>query len=502
MPPEENPRVPSDQIEILENWVNEGMKWEAGFTFGIPSYEPPFQPRRPEIPAPVAGRDHPIDRIVDHYLVTENQERPAPIDDSLFLRRVSLDLTGLLPTADRVRTFLSDPSPTKRIDLIDELLADEIAYTEHWLTFWNDLLRNDYDGTGFITGGRSQISEWLYQSLQTNKAFDTMIRELIAPPDPGSAGFINGIQWRGTVSAGQTLPIQFSQSLSQSFLGINMKCASCHDSFLDRWTLDDAYGLAAIYSDEPIELHRCDKPTGESAAAAWLFPEIGNIDAGAPKETRLEQLAHLMTHPENGRVPRTIVNRLWGQLMGRGIVHPLDAMQTEPWNEDLLDWLAADFQDHGYDLKHTLRLIATSSAYQSRTTTHEDSDEGDGDIFDGPRAKRLSAEQFLDAIWKITGDAPSSYDAPVARGIVEPSLVEQLTFESSWIWGPSAVPGPPPHGEKILLKRTFSPKKKVRSAGLISAADNAYVLYLNGREILDGSKWSELDAAPIANSIR
>ncbi|MEM1442937.1 MAG: DUF1549 domain-containing protein [Verrucomicrobiota bacterium] len=502
MPPEDKPRVTEAQVAVLETWVNEGMKWEPGFTFGGEVYEPPFEPRRPDLPVPTEGRDHPVDRIIDHHLSSKNLERPSPIDDATFLRRASLDLTGLLPETDRVRAFLSDASPGKREALIEQLLTDDVAYTEHWLTFWNDLLRNDYDGTGFITGGRTQISEWLYQSLKDNKPFDEMVRELIAPLDTASAGFINGIKWRGTVSAGQTLPIQFSQSLSQSFLGINMKCASCHDSFLDRWTLDDAYGLAAIYSEEPLELHRCDKPTGETAKAAWLFPEIGNIEAEAPKDVRLQQLADLMTHPENGRVPRTIVNRLWGQLMGRGIVHPLDAMQTEPWNEDLLDWLAADFQENGYDLKHTLRVITTSAAYQSQTASHEDADNSSDYTFDGPRPKRLTAEQYLDAIWQITGDAPSNYHAPVARGLVEPGLVEKLTFESSWIWGPSAVPGTPPHGEKILLKQEFSPKKTVLSAGLIAAADNAYVLYLNGRKILDGDKWSELDAAPIANSIK
>lgn len=502
MPPEKKDRVPAEHVALLKQWVNEGLKWEPGFTFGTPTYEPPFEPRRPELPAVSEGRTHPIDRFIDDYLARTGTKHPEPVDDATFVRRATLDLNGLLPTQERVRAFLEDSSPNKRSQLVDELLADEIAYTEHWLTFWNDLLRNDYGGTGFITGGRTQISEWLYQSLQENKPFDTMVRELVAPPGKESAGFINGIKWRGTVSAGQTLPIQFSQSISQSFLGINMKCASCHDSFIDRWTLADAYGLAAIYSDEPIEVHRCDKPVGETAKAAWLFPEIGTVDAAAPKDQRLQQLANLMTHPKNGRVPRTIVNRLWGQMMGRGIVHPLDAMQTEPWHEDLLDWLASDFQDKGYDLKQTLRLIATSSAYQSRIAKHEQSDEGSNYTFDGPRPKRLTAEQFVDAIWQVTGAAPANYDAPVARGIVDPALVEKLTFPSSWIWGPSAQPGPPPHGEKILIRRDFKPAKPIRSAGLIAAADNAYVLYLNGRRILDGEKWSELDAAPIRNEIR
>ncbi len=502
MPPEDNPRVPAAEVAILKQWIDEGMKWEPGFTFGTPVYEPPFAPRRPELPAARGGRNHPIDRLIDRYLSQGNHEQLVPIDDSTFLRRVSLDLAGLLPPPEQVRSFLEDSSPNKRKALIDQLLSDEVAYTEHWLTFWNDLLRNDYAGTGFITKGRTQISTWLYDSLKENKPFDQMVQEVIAPPNPSSAGFINGIKWRGTVSAGQTLPIQFSQSLSQSFLGINMKCASCHDSFIDRWTLADAYGLAAIYSETPLELHRCDKPIGETAKAAWLFPEIGQIDPDVSKPDRLKQLAVLMTHPENGRVPRTIVNRLWGQLMGRGIVHPLDAMQTAPWHTDLLDWLAADFQDEGYDLKHTLRLIANSAAYQSETSPHEGDGENSDYIFDGPRPKRLTAEQFLDAIWHVTGNAPSSYDAPIVRGTISPDLIQKLSFESNWIWGQKASPGPPPNGEKILLRRTFSPSKKFRSAGIIAAVDNAYVLYLNGRKILDGENWSELDAAPIGNSIR
>ena len=301
MPPPEKVRVPDAEVAVLKRWVDEGMKWEPNFTFGAPTYEPPFRPRRPELPPPAEGRENPIDRLVDESLRAREGAPLRPVDDATFIRRVSMDLTGLLPTADQVSGFLADESPDKRDRLIDSLLADDIAYAEHWLTFWNDLLRNDYDGTGFITGGRTQISDWLLEALKTNRPFDEMVRELIAPPSSSSAGFINGIKWRGTVSAGQTLPIQFSQSVSQAFLGINMKCASCHDSFIDRWTLEDAYGLAAVYAETELELHRCDKPTGRMAEAAWLFPEIGTIDPAAAKNERLQQLASLLTHRENGR---------------------------------------------------------------------------------------------------------------------------------------------------------------------------------------------------------
>ena len=418
MPPPDRPRVSGKEAEILRQWIDQGAEWEAGFRFGAARYEPPLRPRRVELPPAVDGRTHPIDRLLDAHLASRDPAaalsplRPERADEATFLRRASLDLIGLLPTPEEVRAFADDDAPDKRERLIDTLLAREVDYADHWLTFWNDLLRNDYAGTGFITKGRTQISGWLYRSLRENAPFDDMVRELVAPPDDASAGFINGIKWRGEVSAGQTIPIQFSQSVSQSLLGINMKCASCHDSFIDRWTLADAYGLAAIFAEQPLELFRCDKPTGRTAEAAWLFPEIGSVDPAAPREERLRQLAELLVHPENGRTSRTIVNRLWGQMMGRGIVHPLDAMQTEPRDADLLDWLAADLQDHGYDLKRTLRLIATSNAYAARSG--RDADDPLAGLA-APLAKRLTAEQFVDAVWRLTGTAPKKYDAPIER---------------------------------------------------------------------------------------
>ncbi len=194
----------------------------------------------------------------------------------------------------RIR-FGPTQQPDKRGRLVRRLLDDRRAYADHWLTFWNDLLRNDYAGTGYIDGGRKQITGWLYRSLLDNKPYDQFVRELISPT-PESEGFINGIRWRGNVNASQMRELQFAQNVSQVFFGINMKCASCHDSFIDDWKLDDAYGLAAIIADEPLEIHRCDKPTGKIATPRFLFPELGTIDAAQPKAKRLEQPASLLTH--------------------------------------------------------------------------------------------------------------------------------------------------------------------------------------------------------------
>jgi len=497
MPPQEKSRLTSKEVALLKRWIAEGLPWEAGFSFGVQAYEPPLKPRRPQLPPPEGNRNHPIDRLIDRYLAENNLPQPAPIDDATFLRRVHLDLIGLLPTPDELQEFLADRSPDKRTKKIQELLGEETAYADHWLSFFNDLLRNDYSGTGFITGGRKQISGWLYKSLLHNKPYDQMVRELIAPASDASRGFIDGIKWRGNVSAGQTVEIQFAQSVGQAFLGINLKCASCHDSFIDRWTLEESYGLAAIYSRRELEIHRCDKPIGKTAEAGWLFPEIGQIDPTASRDQRLQQLANLMTDDENGRFTRTIVNRLWHRLMGYGIVHPLDAMQTEPWNADLLDYLAVSLSDENYDLKKVLELIATSESYQSQVEIVEHP-QSDAYQFRGPRSRRLTAEQFLDGVWQITGAAPLKFDAPVFRTKIESvgDDVEALDLQAAWIWGDSAKETPP-GGETIVVRKVIELPAAVKRGGAVLTCDNSHVLFINRREADRGDNWSEVRTLPL-----
>lgn len=412
MPPQGKPRLAQNEIAILKSWIDQGLKWHSEFSFAKLSYEPELKPRRPKLPPSRNGNTNPIDRIVSHYMVERKIAFPTPLDDPAFLRRVHFDLIGLPPTPSELQSFLDDKDPHKRQKHIRHLLDRNQPYAEHWMTFWNDLLRNAYAGTGYIDGGRKQITGWLYQSLLENKPYDIFVRELIAPTAEAE-GFIRGIKWRGNVNASQSPEVQFAQSISQVMLGINMKCASCHDSFIDRWTLKEAYGLAAIFADKPLQMFRCDKPTGQIAKAAWIFPELGTIDGNAKQPQRLEQLAKLMTHPENGRLTRTIVNRLWQQMMGRGIVHPVDAMHTRPWNEDLLDYLAVYLVEQDYDMKRVLELIASSRTYQSQIAIMAEVQHGEEYIFRGPLIKRMSAEQFMDSIWATT----ESWPKPSGRAV-------------------------------------------------------------------------------------
>ena len=251
------------------------------------------------------------------------------------------------------------------------------------------------------------------------------------PPSPESEGFIKGIVWRGVVNASQRPPLQAAQNIGQVFLGVNLKCASCHDSFTSNWKLRDAYGLATAFSDTPLELVRCDKPTGTMASAKFLWPELGVVDGSAPLATRRTQVAAALTSPANGRFARAIVNRLWTKLMGRGLIEPNDELDHKPWNPALLDWLASDFVAHGYDLKHTLAQIATSRAYQlpSQGLAKE---KPTGYVFTGPAVKRLSAEQLTDAISTLTESWPTPVETlRINKGVVSvPKRTAKVLFDS------------------------------------------------------------------------
>jgi cytochrome c553 len=500
MPPEGEP-LTEMQITKIAKWIDEGAVWEPGLTLAKDTYEPPLLPRRPDLPKATPGFEHPIDRLLQGAFKGAEQQTPFLKDDAQFARRLSLDLIGLLPEQEWLSSFLKEESSDKRTKLIRILLSDKRNYAEHWLTFWNDLLRNDYSGTGFITGGRKQISQWLYKSLIDNKPYDQMARDLISPT-ADSAGFSEGIRWRGTVSAGQTVEIQFSQSVGQSFLGINLKCASCHDSFIDRWKLDDAYGLAAVFSKTPLDVHRCDKPTGKQAKPAWLFPELGTIDPELAQPERLRQLAGLMTHPQNGRFSRTIVNRLWHRLMGRGIVEPVDSMQSRPWNEDLLDWLAVDFAEHGYDIKHTIELICSSNAYQSQVEVVLDSKNQADYVYRGPRGKRMTAEQFVDCVWQLCDAAPTDFDAPVVRGeMTSEQLYRTSDLRGKWIWS-SANAERASAKDKASFQRSLNLTKVPPHAVVVATCDNSFELFINKKKVLSSDNWESISATSITKYLK
>ena len=405
--PRKGTPLTADQISLLRAWIDQGANWDPSITFARP--EPAnLEPHRPELSA---GKptEHPVDRLLAPYFARHGFKPPPVVSDRVFARRAWLDLVGLLPPPTELAAFVDSDRPDKRRELVQQLLADQRNYATHWLSFWNDLLRNDYQGTGYIDGGRKGITPWLYAALENNKPYDEFVRELVNPK-PESEGFTKGIVWRGVVNASMVPAMQASQNVSQVFMGVNLKCASCHDSFIDDWSLADAYGLAGVYSEDRLEMVECDKPTGETAAPRFLYPSLGTIDPTASRPDRMARLAEIVTGRQNGRLTRTLVNRLWQRFFGHGLVTSVDEMDKPAWNPAVLDWLAEDFADHGYDIKHLIAVILSSRAYQLPSVASAERDR-DTFVFRGPAVRRMSAEQFADAVSTVTGvwnDKPSA----------------------------------------------------------------------------------------------
>ena len=415
-----------EEIAVLEFWIKQGAPWPKGELKSLYRVAE-LAPRMPVIPAATGDLTNPIDRFVNVYFQKNNVKWNKPVDDRTYMRRVYLDVIGLLPPPDSLDAFVNSSVIDKRELLVRGLLDRNNDYAQHWLTFWNDALRNDYSGTGYITNGRFGITKWLYASLRDNKPYDVFVKELISP-DSSSMGFIKGIQWRGTVNASQRTEMQAAQNVSQVFLGLNLKCASCHDSFISDWKLDDSYAFANIFSDSVLEINRCDKPTGRMAGRRVLYKQLGQIDSNANTKTRLKELADVLVQPKDGRLFRTLANRVWAQLMGRGIVEPVDVMDNQPWSQDLLDWLAADFVANGYDIKKLLYNILTSKTYQLPSVGIKDAGliVAQDYTFKGMLRRRLTAEEFTDAV--STAIEPIYADSLVVYNLLPDSNKTKIPF--------------------------------------------------------------------------
>ena len=221
-----------------------------------------------------------------------------------------------------------------------------------------------------------------------------------------------------------------------------------------------------------------------------MFEELGNVDPDVGRDQRLQQLAKILTSDQNGRFARTIVNRLWSQLMGRGIVHPVDAMQTAPWNEMLLEHLAQQLVADNFDIKKLLQHIATSQAYQAEIDQNYNDEAGEY-TYNGPLPRRLTAEQFMDSVWEITQASPSAIDAPVERTLFEGDYSD-VQMQAKWIWGPSAARGKvPAAGETIMLRNRFELDSLPQKAFAAFTCDNEAIVYVNGREVSRTTDWTK-----------
>ncbi|MCS1407797.1 MAG: hypothetical protein M2R45_00957 [Verrucomicrobia subdivision 3 bacterium] len=482
--PQKGSRLTDHEVSLIRAWIDRGLPWDESISFARkPSLN--LKPRRPSVPE---AEGHPVDAFLASYFEDVGFVPPEPVGDRTYARRVYLDIIGLVPPVTDLKVFLADRRPDKRERLVGRLLADRQNYAEHWLTFWNDLLRNDYRGTGFIDGGRKQISSWLYESLACNLPYDAFVRSLVTEA-PGAEGFIKGIIWRGVVNASQAPTMQAAQNVSQVFMGVNLKCASCHDSFVNDWSLNDAYGMASIFAEGPMEMFQCDKPLGKTAQVKFLHPELGAIDSTAPRRDRMEALADLLTKDENGRLSRTIVNRLWAKFFGRGLVPTLDDMEQPSWHPELLDWLAADLVDHGYDLKQTMSLLLTSNAYRLPSQPVSERLES-AETFRGPWVRRMTAEQFVDALGSFSGrrfqtPANSEIDLSAGQSIEHRDSLRKSVGHAKWIafQGIKDV-----ESREMVFRKRFRVNKLPTRSNAHVAADDSFELFVNGERVGRGNR--------------
>ena len=356
-------------------------------------------------PQPLAASRLPqlnfIDAAVDNKLAKLNIAASPLCDDAEFLRRITLDLTGTLPTAANARKFLEDKSPDKRAKLVQTLLASS-EFADLWAMRWADLLRVE---RGTLGHERAYgYYKWIRDSIANNTPFDRFARELVTAEGPtsevGAANFYRVV----------TKPGEMAGSLSQVFLGVRIGCAECHHHPFDRWSQSDYYGMVGFFapvgargdailsSGDPGTTHPRTKKPVYSHALGTAMPEAD------PKGDRRIVLADWMTKPDNPYFARNLANRVWAWMLGTGIVEPVDDVRATnpPSNPELLDALAKYTIENKYDVKKLIATIAASRTYQTSSKPN-DTNERDDRNFSRAQFKRPDAEVLLDIVCQATG---------------------------------------------------------------------------------------------------
>jgi hypothetical protein len=409
----------------------------------------------------------PLRSVIDSELrqVWEREKitPPAATDDATFLRRVYLDLNGVVPTVDEAKAFLDDPSAEKRGQLIEKLLASP-RYAVHQTDLW-DMVYFGRRPPGYDSPKREGFKKWLQSAFEQNLPYDQLARALLKAEgntaEQGAPMYL--LQY-------DRHPEDAAVAVSQTFLGVQLQCARCHDHPYEPWQQNDFYGMAAFFARlvrvQAGQVEKLDKlfvgemNTGEVkftgaaidakagkegipvkpkflAAAALEEPDFSAEfkDEKRPKEgepppppkfSRKDKLAEWITSPENRLFARAAVNRIWSQYMGRGLVHPVDNMSESnpPSHPQLLERLTQEFVAHQFDMKWLIREIVSSQSYQLAASGEVA--EAQPQWFQRARVRPLSAEELLES-WRIA----TGYDQWLAASGKKPEggRLHGLTFD-------------------------------------------------------------------------
>ena len=396
---------------------------EAGITVmflskvDVASLIVPFPNQISEIAYRQATKVHYIDQLVIDKLKMLNLEPSGLSTDSEFVRRAYLDATGTLPAAAETEEFLSNQRPDKRDHLIDRLLNSD-PYVDYWAYKWSDLLLVSAGRT--LSGKLSppavrSFYQWIRDSVQENTPWNKMVREMYV--SSGSSREIGGLNFFQLHKD----PIGLTETTTVAFMGLRLTCARCHNHPLEKFTQVDYYKMANLFA-------RVKQKTGDTQGEIIVFnSESGDIDhprlnkplPPAPLDAgdisfdadgRREVLADWLTSPENKAFSRTIVNRVWANYMGRGLVDPVDDLRSTnpPSNEPLMNALVDDFVGHGYDIKRLAGTIMRSATYQ-RSLKTTPNNVNDDRYYSHYLIKRLPSEVLLDAVSQVS-EVPTKFE--------------------------------------------------------------------------------------------
>ncbi len=366
-----------------------------------------------------------IDQHVFGKLVKLGIPPSALCDDSMFVRRVYVDITGRLPSAENARSFVESTDPQKRDKLIDQLL-DSPGYGDYFANKWAMVLRNQRVQQDIRVSFR--FHDWVRRAIQQNMPYDQFVRQILAAE--GDVSVNPAVSWYTHVNT----PDAQVEDTAQLFLGLRIQCARCHHHPFEKWDQDDYYGFQAFFAQVGLQpsrqgvqngavFHRGGVATAQNPRSQENLSPAGlggeSLEMPAYEDPR-HALVDWMTRPDNPFFAKALVNRYWKHFFGRGIVDPEDDMRVTnpPSNPELLDALAVNFVQSGYDLKNLVRTICRSNAYQlsSKPTPENASDKQNFSSF---YMRRLNAEPLYDAINQVAGANISFGGMPVGTRAVQ-----------------------------------------------------------------------------------
>ena len=369
-----------------------------------------------------------IDKRVIEQLRRLNLKPSKPSSDSEFIRRVYLDVVGMLPTPQETKAFLADTSETKRDDLIEKLLAQP-EFVDYWAYRLSDL---------FLISSKKlrplalkAYYDWLRGEIEKITPWDQLVRQVVAAKGDtlknGAANFYSIHQD----------PETMAENVSQAFMSLSINCAKCHNHPLEKWTNDQYYSFANLFARVRAKGWGGDARSGDGARTLFIAdrgdliqPRTGKPQPPAPldgqaiasdsTEDRREALADWLTSPENPYFTRSIANRVWANFFGRGIVEPVDDLRISnpASNEPLLQAISEHLAKNDYDLKSLMRLILRSETYR-RSSTPLPENEGDQKYYSRYYPRRLMAEVLQDAITSVTRVSPKYNRITLSDGSTE-----------------------------------------------------------------------------------